>query len=89
MARSKPPVTIKLDKKAMDEANKIDEELAYFFTWKMLLILLKYIKNKMSVYKNEKKLIFFIILHILIYGLLIHVWIIFISIYYAINKLNT
>jgi hypothetical protein len=32
MARSKPPVTIKLDKKAMDEANKIDEELAYFFT---------------------------------------------------------
>jgi hypothetical protein len=25
----------------------------------MLLILLKYIKNKMSVYKNEKKLIFF------------------------------
>ena len=54
MARSKPPVTIKLDKKAMDEANKIDEELAYFFTWKMLLILLKYIKNRMSFYKNKK-----------------------------------
>lgn len=32
MARSKPPVTIKLDKRAIDEANKIDEELAYFFT---------------------------------------------------------
>ena len=32
MARSKPPVTVKLDKRAIDEANKIDEELAYFFT---------------------------------------------------------
>jgi hypothetical protein len=32
MARSKPPLKIKVDKKAMDEANKQDEELAYFFT---------------------------------------------------------
>jgi len=32
MARSKPPVAIKVDKRAMDEANKQDEELAYFFT---------------------------------------------------------
>lgn len=32
MARSKPPAAVKVDKKAMDEANKQDEELAYFFT---------------------------------------------------------
>ena len=32
MVRSKPPVTAKIDMKALDEANKIDEELAYFFT---------------------------------------------------------
>lgn len=32
MARSKPPVAVKVDKRAMDEANKQDEELAYFFT---------------------------------------------------------
>lgn len=32
MARSKPPVEVKVDKRAQDEANKQDEELAYFFT---------------------------------------------------------
>ena len=32
MARSKPPTTVKIDRRALDEANKIDEELAYFFT---------------------------------------------------------
>ena len=47
MARSKPPVTIKLDKKAMDEANKIDEELAYFFT------LNKCYYNFIKIYKKK------------------------------------
>jgi len=32
MVRSKPPASAKIDKRALDEANKIDEELAYFFT---------------------------------------------------------
>lgn len=32
MVRSKPPATVKIDKRALDEANKIDEELAYYFT---------------------------------------------------------
>lgn len=32
MVRSKPPTSVKIDKKALDEANKIDEEFAYFFT---------------------------------------------------------
>jgi len=32
MVRSKPPTTIKVDKRALDQANKNDEELAYFFT---------------------------------------------------------
>ncbi|RNA40802.1 Coiled-coil domain-containing 37 [Brachionus plicatilis] len=32
MVRSKPPATVKIDRKALDEANKIDEELAYYFT---------------------------------------------------------
>jgi hypothetical protein len=32
MIRSKPPASAKIDKRALDEANKIDEELAYFFT---------------------------------------------------------
>lgn len=32
MVRSKPPASAKIDKSALDKANKIDEELAYFFT---------------------------------------------------------
>jgi hypothetical protein len=32
MVRSKPPTSAKIDKRALDEANKIDEELAYYFT---------------------------------------------------------
>jgi hypothetical protein len=32
MVRSKPPQTAKVNRRALDEANKIDEELAYFFT---------------------------------------------------------
>ena len=32
MIRSKPPASAKIDKRALDEANKIDEEMAYFFT---------------------------------------------------------
>lgn len=32
MVRSKPPTTVKVDKRALNQASKNDEELAYFFT---------------------------------------------------------
>ncbi len=32
MVRSKPPTSAKIDRKALDEANRFDEEMAYYFT---------------------------------------------------------